>query len=438
MNRFFRTVFSTTIVYLCLTLFGVLITREGIPFLAFSCLYFGLLLFLLPGISQRLAGKERLFEGIGALTAVLGFVPIALMRCPMLHWLIHLAGIAAAAAFLSILRHATTHGIFKAKFEFTVAALAIFIGLVYLVMRTVLYQRGQPTARYEAVSLAMNGVVPYAIVLLATGVLLLRGLRAQPGRVNEQAFNRRQLRDTLIFFLLVTIIFAVDPFVWLGNALFFLLNEVLRPAFRFLAQLFVTVVRSITLWKQPTEDPQPTEDAGGPRPMQAAEQAEAEAAQSMEEYDSQLPIDYIVLAVVVLILLYILAVQISKLAGNLRKRSRNLGSGYPNETCETLPMQDGTGRQGKPKKRARDPRERIRYLYGDFLRFLHQRRVRIGQSDTCDEIRHAAEKRAVAQPSTLSDLTALYEKARYRMQEAPTEADARGMKDLLDRIKKWP
>ena len=44
MNRFFRTAYATTLVYLLLTLVAVLIARVGMPFLAFSCLYFGLLL----------------------------------------------------------------------------------------------------------------------------------------------------------------------------------------------------------------------------------------------------------------------------------------------------------------------------------------------------------------------------------------------------------
>ena len=91
MNHFFRTAYSTTLVYLCLTLFGVLSTGLSMPFLAFSCLYFGLLLFLLPDMSQRLTGKGRLFHLTGAMTAMLGFLPIALWRCPMIHWLIHLS-----------------------------------------------------------------------------------------------------------------------------------------------------------------------------------------------------------------------------------------------------------------------------------------------------------------------------------------------------------
>ncbi len=438
MNRFFRTAYSTTLVYLCLTLFGVLITSVKIPFLAFSCLYFGLLIFLLPGMSQRLIGKERLFYVAGAMTAVLGFLPIALWRCPMIHWLIHLSGIASAAVFLSILRHKTTHRLFLAKFEFTAVSLFILIGLVFLAIRTVIYQSGQASERYAAFRLAMNGIAPYAIVLLASGVLLLRGLRAQPGRaIDEQAFNRRQLRDTLIFAILVTLVFAADPFVYLGKAVSFLINEVLRPSSRFLARLLVSLLKSMSFRNQPAEDSPSTEEAANLKPVPAAEFAQAQTEQNYIEENDLTPIfDSVCLAVLMLILLVILASQIRKLVRILRKRSRDRWSGYPNETCETLPMKDGMSREGKPKRRNSNPRERIRYLYGEFLRYLHKSRVQFDDASTCGEIQHSAEKQSVANPSMLSELTALYEEARYRMQEMPTEADARVMKDLLDRIKK--
>ena len=218
MNRFFRTAYSTTLVYLCLTFFVVLFTRIRMPFPAFSCIYFGLLISLLPVVSRRLAGKDRLFYVIGALAAVLGFLPLKLWNCPTAHWVIHLLGIAAAAVFLSVLRYRTTHSDFMAKYSFTAVMLLVLIALVYLSMVTSVYRDGKAAERSEALNLAMNNIVPYAIVLLVTGVLLLRGLRAQEGIVDEHAFNRRQLRDTLIFAVLVTLVFVADPFLYLKKA----------------------------------------------------------------------------------------------------------------------------------------------------------------------------------------------------------------------------
>ena len=109
-----------------------------------------------------------------------------------------------------------------AKYQFTAILLLILIGLIYLATLTGIYTDGQAAARSEVMSLALNNIVPYAIVLLVTGVLLLRGLRAQEGIVDEQAFNRRQMRDTLIFAILVTLVFIVEPFVYLQKAVIFL------------------------------------------------------------------------------------------------------------------------------------------------------------------------------------------------------------------------
>ena len=436
MNRFFRTAYAAALAYLCLAFSGVLITGVQMPFFAFSCLYFGLLIFLLPGMVQRLNGKERLFYGIGAVTAVLGFLPLALYRCPTIHGLIHLLGIAAAAVFLWTLRHTTTHGIFLAKFKFTAVSLFILVGLACLAVRTAVYQSGQAAERYAALSLAVNGIVPYAIAVLASGVLLLRGLRAQPGRaVDEQAFNRRQLRDTLIFAVLVTLIFAFDPLGQLGKAVSFLTRDVLRPSFRFLSQLLVSLLKSMSFWNQRAENAQSTEGAQELKPVPTADNAEVQTEQTPVEGNDLTPVfDLVCLAILALILLILLVWQLRKLVRILRKRSRDRGSGYPSETRETLPLTEGMRRKGKPKRKS-DPRERMRYLYGEFLRFLQKRRVDFEPANTCGEIQRAAETQSAADPSTLSALTSLYEEARYRMKEMPAEADARLMKDLLDRIK---
>ena len=156
----------------------------------------------------------------------------------------------------------------------------------------------------------------------------------------------------------------------------------------------------------------------------------------IEKNASAFTLDYIILAAITLVILVFLALQIYKWIRILRKRGRDRWSGYPNETYEMLPVKEGKRRGEKPKKRSSDPRERIRYLYGEFLRYLHKRQVQFGRTNTCGEIQHDAEKLSVANPSVLSEFTVIHEEARYCMKEMPTEADERNMKDLLDRIKK--
>ena len=440
MNRFFRTAYSTTLVYLCLAFFGVLVTGAVLPITAFFCLYLGLLLFMVPGMQPGPDEKGRLLSGIGVLTAMSGFLPIALGHCPAVHWLIHLSGIAAAAVFLSVLRHRTTHKSFLMAFCAAGVSVFCLIGLVSLVLLTDIFKGGEASARHETVSLAVNSAVPYVLVLLATGVLHLRGLRAQPGRmIDERLFNRRQLRDTLIFAILAALFFAFDPIALLGKALSFLFDHALKPAVRFLAGLLGSLLPSMSPGTQPVTAPHSAGDAAEPEPVLIAEPAEVLTEPiPMETTEPAPAAAWIVTAVIALILLLLLAWVILRLVKNPPKPGRDRRSGYPNETYERLPGKKRSRRKGKPDKKAGDPRERMRYLYGDFLRCLQKRKVRFDQTSTCGEIRHGAEQQSAADPSTLSDLTALYEQARYRMQEMPAEADARAMKDLLDRIKRRP
>ena len=439
MNRFFRTAYATTLAYLGATMAAVLITGVKVPFPAFSCLYFGLLLALLPAASQKLSGKEPLFACIGAAVALLGFLPIALRHCPLLHYAVHAIGIACAALFCSVLRHRTTHSDFEAKYKFTIVVTLIVIGFVYLALLAGIYDSGLVTASADNVRLAMNGIVPIAIVLLVTGVLLLRGLRAQQGVVDERAFNLRQLRDTLIFAALVTLIFAVDPFQYLKEAAAFLFRDVLRPAASFLARMLAALLQLMSCARPEAEHapetPVPTAD---PEALPATQPAETQPEHYMiEGKDLSLTISYIFLAAAAVVLLVILALQIRKLVKRLRARNRNRGRGYPHEKRETLSVRDDPNRRRKqPKKRGGAPRERMRYLYAEFLHYLRRVPIRFGDTNTCREIEARAKSGLLADSSDLSDFSGLYEQARYREEDAPTEADARRMKTLLGRIKK--
>ena len=439
MNRFFRTAYATTLVYLCTSLFAVLITGVQMPFPAFSCLYLGLLLGLLPAAAPKLSGKEPVFACIGAATALLGFLPIVLKNGPWLHYAVHFIGIVCGALFCSILRHRTTHDDFEAKYRFTIVLLLILIGFVYLTLLAGIYENGLVPAKSENVRLAVNGVVPLVIVLLVTGVLLLRGLRAQTGVVDERAFNRRQIRDTLLFAAIVSLLFAVDPFRYLGMAAAFLMKNVIKPAAMFLARMLSALLDLMACTPPepehavPTPTPTPTPEAI-PGPMLADTEPEH---YMIEGKDLSLTISYIFLAATAAVLLAILAFQIVKLVKRLRKRGKKTGRGYPNETREAIPAADGAySRQDRPKRRSEDPRERIRYLYAEFLRFLRRSPVRFSETNTCREIETRANNWMAGKSSDLSDLTELYEQARYRQKDAPTDADARRMKTLFGRIKK--
>ncbi len=438
MNRFFRTAYSATLIYLGLSMLVALITGVGMPFPAFSCLYIGLLIALLPLFVQKTQGGEKLFLLLGFAVALFGFVPVMLFRCPITHYFVHGIGIVGAILCFSLLRHRTTHSIFLAKFRFTFIAVTIVIGLVYLLLAGS-FENGFIGLKKETVKRAMNAVIPIAIVMLVTGVLHLRGLRARDGAVDERAFTRRQLRDTLIFFAVVSIVFLVDPFLYMGKAFTFLIDHVLRPAGRLLYQAGTAFVKLISCSRPQDEE---VESASAPSsvPVEQTEQTAPAADPQPQDFLYDGPsayhlLAYIFIGIAAAILLVILAVQIVKLVKKLRDRTGGRGQGYPHEIRETLPKEVVARKEDRPKRSGGDARERIRYLYAEFLRYLKRIPGRIGRTQTCREIERHAEAWLHSEPADVSDLTELYEKARYCAAEVPTEADAKRMKSLLQRIR---
>lgn len=440
MNRFFRTAYATTLVYLFLSLIAALATGIGVPFLSFLCLYFGLLVALLPHAMPKQQGREALMAVLGVLLALLGFLPILLNGGRAIHCIVHGLGMLAAAVFFRLLRYRTTHNDFIAKFRFTLVVLLVLIAGLYL---SLLLGTAEDIfqVRKEHVSRALDHLAPLVILLLMTGVLLLRGLRGLQGTMDEKTFNRRQLRDLLIYGSLVSVLFLVDPFRYLSRGLSFLWEDVVRPAMRFLAWAFERLLELLAN-KEPKFAP-PTPEAT-PDPADYYLPLPAETV--MEQEPTQYKIDdageetlyrtilYIFLAALAAVLLAILVVEARKLLRRLRDRGTS-GRGYPHEIRESLDRADGAGKAERPKKRGADPRIRIRYLYGQFLRYLRRVPIRIEPADTCGKIQEHTKKALRVSDRDLAAFTALYEQARYHDGAAPTEQDAARMKKLLDKLK---
>ena len=442
MNRFFRTAYAAAFVYLFLALIAGLATGVGMPFPAFLCLYFGLLLALLPNALPKLRGREPLFLALGVLMALLGALPIRLSGGTAAHYVAHGLGVLAAGLFLRTLKHRTTHSDFAAKFRFSIVLVLALIALVYLSLLVRTADETLLPVQQAYVSGAIDHVVPVAIMLLVTGVLLLRGLRGLQGMVNEKAFNRRQLRDLLLYAAVVIVVFVFRPLRYLYRGGVWLMDSVVRPALRYLLWAFDQFLELIAN-KEPKFDPptpeatpDPSEYVLPPSPPLFGEQ-EPEHYKIDEAGESRLyqTILYIFVGAFAAILLVILILEIRKMIRKLRERSAQ-GRGYPNEVRESLDEADGAHRGRKPRRRSGDPRLRMRYLYGEFLRFLRRVPLHIDPADTCGRIEQRAQNALRQRDEELAEFRALYEQARYRADEAPTEGDAARMKALLDRLKK--
>ena len=439
MNRFLRTAYSATFVYFILALIASLATGAGMPFLPFLCLYFGLLLGLLPYGAPKLSDKQPACAALGALLALLGFLPIRLEGGPLIHYIAHGLGLLAAGLFVHTLKHRTTHHDFAAKFRFSAVLLLAFIAYLYLSQLIGLTDESIFPVRKEHVTQALDHVVPLAIMLLMTGVLLLRGLRGLEGMTDEKAFNRRQLRDLLLYASIVGLVFLVNPFPYLYRGLAWLIGRGARSLVWAFNRLLDLLANKDPKFDPPTPEvtPEPSEDIPPPpSDMVTAQEPAQYKIDDAGEATLYTTILYIFLAVLAAALLAILIVEARKLIKKLRDRSGASSRGYPEEIRESLDDGDTAHKGAKPRRRSAAPRLRMRYLYGEFLRLLRRIPIRIEPADTCGEINEHAHKVMRAGERDLSEFRDLYELARYREAQAPTEQDAARMKRLLDRLKK--
>ncbi len=435
MNRFYRTVFAATLVYLYITLIVTVLTGAAIPLSSFACLYFGLFVFLLPAVSRKLKGFKWLFGVLGTVIALLGFLPILLWASASLpHYIGYGAAFVAAGIFLPLLRHATTRDDFANKFR---AAVIITI-LVIIAIVAGAADNGLFRIKTEYVRTALNELVPVAVMLLASGILLMRGLRAAETIVDEKAFNRRQLRDTLIFAGIVAVVFFLDPFRHLGNVITFIGSKVIGPAIDFIGGLFGRIGKLFVISGQTNDyshtfEPQQYQDVPVPAlPLPPVSKPDDGPPPSMIK-DNLEWVSAAFFVVVGVIMLIILIRQILK----LRKRRANRGTGYPNEVRENLTEEVSRAKNARLSRRSSDPRVRMRYLYSEFLRYLRRLHVNLRSSDTCSDINTRASRRLFyANKADITEFTELYETARYRMDEAPTNTDAERMKTLLAGIRK--
>lgn len=378
MTRFFRTAFAVSLASLILTLISVVATGVHMPFAVFSCLLFGLLLFLLPEAVSKLESKKTLFALLGAGVALLGFLPLLILRCPVFHYVAHGLSILAAAIFLITLRHYTTHNNFKARFVFITVILICL--LTYFVVSATTMRRlanspySKPILDPESLKLALNDIVPLAIVLLASGVLCLRGLRAQQGAADETSFQRRQIRDALIFTISVSAVFLVLPLlkpVWS-----FFVEKMLAPV----ARQFALLLERIVSGAMKSNAPSLYGDAiASAKPTQAPSQVAPIATPSPSSgtvfgNDTPPPAEirqgtylYTLIAfLIIAIVVTIAAIILVKALRRFKKYERS----YPNESREELPETDGPKKEKKLTKHSADPRRRMRYLYADFLKQL--------------------------------------------------------------------
>ena len=442
MNRFLRIAYFVSLVFLLLTQITVVVTGVEMPLLSFLLLIAGILTAQLPDGFERIATKQKAFAALGAFVALLGVVPLLAFSCPVMHFIVYGIGIAVWFVFSAMRRKNVTRTWFLHVFRISLIVLGSVLAAFFLGVFPQLKDSGVFSFGWERVRLAIDNGVPMVILLLSIGILLLRRLRSEQGGMDPQAIKRRQVRDLSIFGILTGVICVIRLFVNLRSVFDLLYDKVILPLFRWIAQLFAGIF-SVTHTSVGATPPPPMEfNLPDPSIFQAASDPRPSDAQPiMDGLDLPLPdrevvyktILVVFIAVSILVLAVLLITGIRRLLD--RYRGRRIVPGYPNETVEEITEEEPEQYEDAPKKHSEDPRERMRYQYGEFLRYLRKTPVAVARTDTCGEIVKNASDGLHVEPTRLNDFTELYEKARYRQQTPVTDADAHRMKSLLAEIK---
>jgi len=429
MNRFLRTAYSAIYAYLWLTLLVVTVTRTDMPFPAFLCLFFGLLTALVPDIFDTGQGIKALWAVLGGLLALLGFLPILISGGSLFHYILYgFAGL-AVVSFFFLRRQSTTHRRFMDSFRLTIIIFAISLFIIlflWMPFLTAMTHKRVPDLSWENIMTVLNNLIPVFIMLLAVGVLHLRGLRSENIGIDQKLFRQRQLRDLMIFMTCVTIVYAFNPLRYIVRGLLFLFRNGLIPFLKKILSLFAFE------WNTDhhrNDEPQPEATYEYEETMPESTEYQ-EIPLEPPQGDGLLKSLLFLLILVAVIALVFLIIQLLKKKARAQKTYR----GYPVETMEALEEEETPQRDPSPKKRSRDPRMKIRYQYLMFLNYVKRIPVSLKKTQTSGEIADFAAETIPEKAGSVNALTEIYDRARYQHNIAPSPADAEEMKKLLEKV----
>lgn len=427
MNRFLRIAYIVGILLTSICMVIGSIIGELYPIWSFVLLWLGIFTYMLGDIIPNLKQSERIFKVIGIILMLGGAAFIALDGCHAVYYAIHAAAVILTIVLERVLNYNTTHFDFLSKFKYSLTVVVLLfcvVGLFSSGVQNQLINGGNTFA-------AIINSVPLFVISVVMGILLLRGLRAVTDQDNE--FNRRQFRDTLLFFVGCVLITATGLigllkrlFIWLGGG-------VLEPLAAWIGKQFSLLEDALTNKNpppigSPAEDPiVPTRSDITPPPSMEAVTYPPETPPPEESSSDFARVLIILFAVLVIALaLYIV---FSKL---LKQGKKTLGNSYFYEEREQVTENESDGRTEKPD---RSPRSKIRQYYARFLRYLKKnRKYSVKKSDTCEEVEKLASVIGAEARDALPEFTETYRKARYDLDEEPTAEDAKRAKRLYKTI----
>lgn len=427
MNRFLRVAYITCFLY---TLSGLGLegfTGLEFPIFCFVALYAGLLVFMLQGVIPTLEKFRLLLQICGVMITICGFLP--LIHHSLGFIIVYLLNAAITFVLAVKLNYNSIHRDFAAKFKFSIIVMMLIFAVALIL------SGGTDTfINQEHMRNATQHAVPCFIVTLAMGVLLLRGLRAVIGIVDERQFNKRQLIDTIIFFAACIVFWATDALNLITRGLEWMLSTIIMPIINqiayWLSSLFDLMVNQnpLPMGTDAPVTPAPTYDIElTPPPEGVIDPSNNGSTQVDFEF-----FKYMVMIAAALLVIVILWIIVTKL---LKRGKHGSSIGYPNETREDLGIMLDDRTERPISRFNRNPRMRIRYLYQEFMRHLSLGGVSIEKSDTCADIEKRSRIAIFSKQDEIAEFSDVYRKARYDMDTEPVNDDAERAKRLYNSIR---
>lgn len=432
MNRFLRISFIVGMAYTLVSLLVGSITGVMYPFGCYTMIWLGTLIFMLGVIITKLDRYDILFKILGIIIEAAGFIFIIINKCITVYYVIHAIMLIGSVLLAVFLKHNTIHRDFAAKFKFSVLAMLLLFCLMGLMTggsENVFFDMDFTVA-------AMINSIPSFIVSIVMGILLLRGLRAAVGIVDETEFNKRQLRDTVTFFGGCVLVIVTGLPELLVRFVELIAENLINPMLLWIQKLMYNFAE-LLVNKNPPQLPnnqgvvQTTPNAVDITPMSTPGLTPSVTAEQVEDRSNEMTKILLILFAII-VGAAILYVVISKL---FKRGKRVVSFGYPYEESETI-EDDGERREKPVSRHSRLPRQKIRYYYYTFLKHIHSKCGKLKRSDTCEQVADTAEKLDEGHMQELMEFSNVYRKARYNFSEEPTSEDAKQAKRLLDLLNK--
>lgn len=429
MNKFLRISFVTGFIATLLSLLIQSITGCAYPIWCYIAIYTGTLLFMLNRIVPSLEAKRPLLQAGGIVFALLG--NLLLLTYPVSHFICNLLMTCLSFSLVFILKYNTIHRDFASKFKFSLVVFTV----IYIVFALFSGETGYNLFNGEFVKQAISNSIPFLVITLAMGVLLLRGLRASSAVVSEKEFNRRQLRDTLIFFGACVLVWGTRLLKGIELLAKFLFADIIIPLLKHISDLLSKVEEALVNHNPVTSTPSPVK----PTPYPTTEltpipeltpSATLTPGQVVDNSENMLEtLMYIVLGIAVAFVLFIILTKLLKQGG----RGRDMG--YPNETSEDIGEIEQKPKEKPLSRRVREPRLRLRFIYSEFMTYVKRKGGQIMPSDTCSDIESNAKAITYNKQDDVTALSEAYRKARYNLNSEVTAEDVKEAKKHLNSIK---